>query len=63
MVPKLQNPLAATVLSEAQCHEIMKWVLQIGLPAMGIIWHFPRAVSYGPLAKPCLSIPNVYTEI
>jgi len=38
-----------TTFSEVQCKDIMKPVLNWGLPSMEINWHLPQAVAHGPL--------------
>jgi len=62
LMPKLQYSLVVTTLTETQCNEIMKPVLQAGLPAMGINWNFPRAVVHGPVEYQGLNLPNLYSE-
>ncbi len=62
LYPKLKYPLIATILSEAECKDILKLVLNQGLLAMGINRHFPRAVAHRPLKFQGLNLPNLYTE-
>jgi len=62
LYPKLQYPLIITTFSEAQCKDILKPVLNQGLPAMGINHHFLRAVAHGPLKFQGLNLPNLYTK-
>jgi len=59
LYPKLKYPLIATTFTEAKCK---KPVLNQGLPAMGINWHFPWAVAHGPLKFQGLNLPNLYTK-
>ncbi len=60
LYPKLKYPLIATTLSKAECKDILKPVLNQGLPAMGINRHFLWAVVHGPLKFQGLN--NLYTE-
>jgi len=56
---KLVYPLAVTNFSEQQCLEIMKPILQVGLPKIGCVHTMPRATLY-ELAG--LNVTNLYTE-
>jgi len=42
--------------------EILKPLLAAGLPAMGIMRNFPRAVVHGPYKKQGLQFPNLHME-
>jgi len=62
LLPKLCYPLVATTFTESQCTEIMKPVLQQGLPLLGVNRNFPRAVAHGPTKYQGLNLPNLHTE-
>jgi len=62
LLPKLLYPLMTTNFTEEQCQEILRPALTSTLPAMGINWHFPRAVIHGPKSHQGLGIPNLYME-
>jgi len=62
LYPKLWYPLIATTFSEAQCQNILKLVLNQGLPAMGINQNFLWAVAHGLLKFQGLNLPNLYTK-
>jgi len=62
LYPKLHYPLIATTLSKLQCQQILKPVLNQGLPVLGINRHFPRAVAHRPWKFQGLNIPNLYME-
>jgi len=62
LYPKLRYPLIATMFSEVQCKQIVKPVLNQGLPALGINWHLPQVVAHGPWKFQGLYLPNLYTE-
>jgi len=62
LLPKLRYPLVATTFSETQCQEILKPVLQQGLPSLGINRNFPRAVAHGPVMYHGLNLPNLHME-
>ena len=57
----LQYPTPATVLSKAQCEQIMSPLLQAGLPCAGISRNFPRALVYGPTKYQGLGVTSLYT--
>ena len=51
-------PLAVTCMTEQQCHEIMKPIIQVGLSRSGINRHFPRALVHGPIKCQGLGLPK-----
>lgn len=56
----LEYPLAALCLTEEECDDIMRPVLEVALPKMGLNRHFSRAVLYGPIALAGLEFRNLY---
>lgn len=58
---KLEYPLAATTFSPKQCYEILKPVLQQGLPSSGIVRTIPRVIVHGPVACQGVGIPDLWT--
>jgi len=59
---KLTYPLTSMTFTKDQCMEILKPLLAAGLPAMGIMRNFPRAVVHGPYKKQGLQFPNLHME-
>jgi len=51
-----------TTLSKPQCHHIMAPILQHGLPKVGVVCSFPRALAHSPLEYGSLDIPQIFTE-
>jgi len=62
LLPKLCYPLVAMTFTESQCNEILKPVLQQGLPLLGVNQNFPRAVAHGPIRYQGLNLPNLHME-
>ena len=56
----LEYPLSVLCPSEAECDEVMRPVLEIALPKMGLNRHFSRAVLYGPAALAGMEFRNLY---
>ena len=61
VLKKLEYSLPATTLTEAQCKQIMKPLLKVGLLALGVIVSFPRALVFGPEHFQGLAFPHLYT--
>jgi len=59
---KMAYPLAVTTFTENQCQELMKPILNVGLPKIGCNRLMPRALVHGPLGYGGLNIPQLYTE-
>ena len=60
IMKKLCYPLAATTFSEDECTQLIRPILEAGLPASGINRHMARAVVHGPVELQGLGIPNLY---
>lgn len=58
----LDYPLTATMLSKANCQEIMRRLVQPALRALGIPFSFPRDIALAPLCFGGLAIPNLWVE-
>jgi len=59
---KVNYPLVTTTFSCHQCAQVMSPILQQGLPKVGVIRTFPRALAHGPLDYGGLDIPHLYLE-
>mmetsp|Transcript_5909 Transcript_5909/g.9058 ORF Transcript_5909/g.9058 Transcript_5909/m.9058 type:complete len:1660 (+) Transcript_5909:3576-8555(+) len=57
----LGYPLAATLLTKAECEDIMKPTINAALSKMGMNRHFPRDVVFGATEYQGLGIPHLYT--
>jgi len=59
---KMAYPLAVTTFTENQCHDVMKPILNVGLPKIGCNRSMPRSLVHGPLGYAGLNLPHLYTE-
>ncbi len=59
---KMAYPLAVTTFTENQCHELMKPILNVGLPKIGCNRSMPRSLVHGPLGYAGLNLPHLYME-
>ena len=62
IMKSLEYPLPALTLTQNQCKEIMKPVLQAALAKSSLIKNFPRAVLYGPKQEGGLQLNDLYTS-
>jgi hypothetical protein len=58
----LEYPLPALTLTETECNQIIRPVLDAGLNKAAICKTFPKAVIHGPREEGGLNIPNLYTS-
>jgi len=62
ILQKLEYPLVATMFTLQQCRQTMQPILSAGLPAVGIVCTFLRAIVHGPWQWGGLNIPDLFTE-
>ncbi len=61
IMKSVEYGLPALTLSQQECKQISKPILEAGLPNMGICRNFPRDVLYGPLEEGGLNLTDIYT--
>jgi hypothetical protein len=61
MMKTLEYPLMATSLSQAQCKQIVKSLLDAALPVLGINRHLTRMVVHRPRLYQGLRVPELWT--
>jgi hypothetical protein len=61
ILKKLEYPLSALLLTEAQCNAIMRPVLMAALPKAKYDRTFPRSPLYGPGSHQACELHNLYT--
>jgi hypothetical protein len=59
----LRYPLMACSLSESECEDIMRPLLNTGLPAISVTSKFPRVVVHGPKDRQGFRIPHLWTSM
>jgi len=59
---KLAYPLVVSNFSQHQCYEIMKPILQVGLPKIGCMCTMLREIVHALHELLGLSVPNLYTK-
>jgi len=60
LLKKLEYPLMATTLSRQECDQIMRPVLKVTLPAIGLNHHFPWKMVYGHNDHHGLALLHLY---
>jgi hypothetical protein len=61
ILKKLEYPLLATAFTQKQCAQILRPVLMVVLPVLGINRHFPRIIVHSAPEFLGLNIPDLYT--
>ena len=62
IVKGIRYPVAATCLSKKDCQDIMKSLLKVALPAIGVPEKFPRKLVHAPPQYLGQWIPHIWNE-
>ena len=60
IMKSIEYCLPAMTLTSKECQQIMKPILNSGLPNMGICRHFPRDALYGPVQEGGLGMTDIF---
>jgi hypothetical protein len=58
----LEYPLSTTTLTRPQCEKLSSVLASVGLPRIGVLRSFPRALLHAPSKLAGLNVSNFYTE-